>query len=90
MFIITIITLIAFSLVCSLCIDLHEENKRLRKWQQSRVEHDQRLSEEVFDSIRESCEEIQKNLEGQFKYFEERIVHLDDEIIDDTVTLLER
>jgi hypothetical protein len=65
------------SIAGSKCINLHEENKRLRKWKQDRIELDQRLSEEAYEGIRKSCEDLQKSLEEQSKYFEEKIVQLD-------------
>jgi uncharacterized membrane protein len=53
-------------------VGLHQENKRLRKWKNDRIELDRKLSEEAFENIRLSCEEIQKSLEEQSKYFEEK------------------
>lgn len=77
MLIITIVSLIAFSIACSICIDLHEENKRLKNWKQSRIEFDQKMSAESYEKFRKNCEDIQKSLEEQSKYFEEKIVQLD-------------
>jgi O6-methylguanine-DNA--protein-cysteine methyltransferase len=87
MLIITIVSLIAFSIAGSMCIDLHEENKRLRKWKQSRIELDQRLSKEAFESIRNSCEDIQKSLEEQSKRFDKKlVVQMDGKKIAEAVT----
>jgi hypothetical protein len=84
--IVTIVSLIAFSIASSISITLHEENKRLRKWKEDRIELSQRLSEETFENIRKSCDDIQKSLEEQSKYFEEKIVQLDGKKVTDTVT----
>ncbi len=74
MLVITIVSLIAFALIGSICVDLYKENKRLRKRINERAELDQRLSEEAYESIRKSCEDIQKSLEEQSKYFEEKVL----------------
>jgi hypothetical protein len=87
MLVIMIVTLIALSFIGCKCIDLLEENKRLRKWKKDRIELDQRLSKEAFENISKSCEDLQKSLEEQSKYFEEKIVQLDGKKIADTVTL---
>jgi hypothetical protein len=62
MLIIAIISLMALSVVGNMCINYHEENKRLKKRIKHRAELDRKSAEELHESIRLSCEQVEKKL----------------------------